>query len=90
MIPKIQNSLFKGNFEMVQFYSSVVCESTFYSRQFVFQKIRNKTRGLMITPKRNVCVSFTLSNTHLKMYGKGAEIDEIRESATIDVSIDFS
>ena len=24
------------------------------------------------------------------MYGKGAEIDEIRESATIDVSIDIS
>ena len=46
--------------------------------------------GLMLTPKRNVCVSFALSNTHLKMYGKGAEIDEIRESATIDVSIDFS
>ena len=90
VIPKIQNSLFKGNFEMGQFYSSVVCESTFYSRQFVFQEIRNKTLGLMITPKRNVCVSFALSNTHLKMYGKGAKIDEIRESATIDVSIDFS
>ena len=44
----------------------------------------------MITPKRNVCVSFTLSNTHLKMYGIGAEIDEIRENATIDVSIDIS
>ena len=46
--------------------------------------------GLMLTPKRNVCVSFVLSNTHLKMYGKGAEIDEIRESAFIDVSIDIS
>ena len=29
-------------------------------------------------------------STHLKMYGKGAEFDEIRESATIDVSIDIS
>ena len=46
--------------------------------------------GLMLTPKRNVCVSFALSNTHLKMYGKGAEIDEIRESTTIVVSIDIS
>ena len=75
VIPQIQNSLFKGNFEMGQFYSSVVCESTFYSRQFIFQEIRNKTLGLMIIPKRNGCVSFALSNTHLKMYGKGAEID---------------
>ena len=90
VIPQIQNSLFKGNFKMGQFYSNVVCESTFYSRQLIFQKIRNKTLGLMITPKRNECVSFALSNTHLKMYGKGAEIDEIRESATIDVSIDIS
>ena len=46
--------------------------------------------GLMLTSKRNVCVSLALSNTHLRMYGKGAEIDEIRESATIDVSIDIS
>ena len=90
VIPKIQNSLFKGNFEMGQFYSSVVCESTFYSRQLNFHEIRNKTLDLMITPKRNVCVSFAMSNTRLKMYGKGAEIDEIRESATIDVSIDIS
>ena len=65
-------------------------KETFYSRQFIFQEIRNKTLGLMLTSKRNVCVSFALSNTHLKMYGKGAEIDEIRESATIDVSIDIS
>ena len=90
VIPKIQNSLFKGNFKMGQFYSNVVCESTFYSRQLIFQKIRNKTLGLMITPKRNECVSFALCNTHLKMYGKGAEMDEIRESPTIDVSIDIS
>ena len=46
--------------------------------------------GLMLTPKRNVCVSFALSNTHLKMYGKGAEIDEIRENATIDESFGIS
>ena len=46
--------------------------------------------GLMLTSKRNVCVSLALSNTHLRMYGKGAEIGEIRESATIDVSIDIS
>ena len=30
------------------------------------------------------------SNTHLKMYGKGTKIDEIRESATIDTSFDIS
>ena len=71
--------MFKGNFEMDQFYSSVVCESTFYSKQLIFQEIRNKTLGIMLTSKRNVCVSFALSNTYLKMYGKGAEIDEIRE-----------
>ena len=90
MIPQIQNALFKGNFEMGQFYSSVVCESTFYSRQLIFHEIRNKTLGLMITPKRNECVSFALCNTHLKMYGKGTKIDEIRESTTIDASFDIS
>ena len=79
VIPQIQNSLFKGNFEMGQFYSSVVCESTFYSRQLNFHEIRNKTLGLMITPKRNECVSFALSNTHLKMYGKGAEMDKFEK-----------
>ena len=79
VIPQIQNSLFKGNFEMGQFYSSVVCESTFYSRQLIFHEIRNKTLGLMITPKRNECVSFALSNTHLKMYGKGAEMDKFEK-----------
>ena len=82
--------MFKGNFEMDQFYSSVVCESTFYSKQLIFQEIRNKTLGIMLTPKRNVCVSFALSNTHLKMNRKGADIDEIRESAAIVVSIDIS
>ena len=90
VIPQIQNSLFKGNFKMGQFYSNVVCESTFYSRQLIFQKIRNKTLGLMITPKRNECVSFALCNTHLKMYGKGTKIDKIRESTTIDASFDIS
>ena len=44
----------------------------------------------MMTPKRNSCVSFALSYTHLKMYGKGAEIDKIRETTTIVVSIDIS
>ena len=39
----------------------------------------NKTLGLMITPKQNACVSFALSNTHLKMNGEGADIDKIRE-----------
>ena len=90
VIPQIQNALFKGNFEMGQFYSSVVCESTFYSRQLIFQKIRNKTLGLMITPKRNECVSFALSNTHLKVYGKGTKVDGIREIATITTSVDIS
>ena len=79
VIPQIQNALFKGNFEMGQFYSSVVCESTFYSRQLIFHEIRNKTLGLMITPKRNECVSFALCNTHLKMYGKGAEMDKFEK-----------
>ena len=82
--------MFKGNFEMDQFYSSVVCEPTFYSKQLIFQEIRNKTLGLMIIPKRNGCVSFALSNTHLKIYGKRAGVDEIRESTTIVVSIDIS
>ena len=38
----------------------------------------------MMTPKRNSCVTLAFSNTHLKMYGKGTKIDEIRESTTID------
>ena len=49
-----------------------------------------RDHGLNADIKRSVCVSFALSNTHLKMYGKGAEMDEIRESPTIDVSIDIS
>ena len=43
-----------------------------------------------MTPKWNLCVRFALSNTRLKMYGRWTKIDEIRESATIDVSIDIS
>ena len=30
------------------------------------------------------------SNTHLKMYGKGAKIDDIRECTTIDTSFNIS
>ena len=44
----------------------------------------------MMTPKRNSCVTLAFSNTHLKMYGKGTKIDEIRESTTIDASFDIS
>ena len=44
----------------------------------------------MMTPKRNSCVTLAFSNTHLKMYGKGTKIDEIRESTTIDTSFDIS
>ena len=44
----------------------------------------------MMTPKRNSCVTLAFSNTHLKMYGKGTKIDEIRESTTIDASFDNS
>ncbi len=46
--------------------------------------------GFMMTPIRNSCVYFALSNTRLKMYGKGTEIDEIPESATIDTPFDIS
>ncbi len=41
-------------------------------------------------PKRNSYVHFALGYTRLKMYGKGAKTDEIRESATIDTSFDIS
>ena len=44
----------------------------------------------MMTPKRNSCVSFALSYTHLKMYGKGTKIDEFREITTIATSFDIS
>ena len=44
----------------------------------------------MMTPKRNSCVTLAFSNTHLKMYGNGTKIDEIRESTTIDTSFDIS
>ena len=44
----------------------------------------------MMTLKRNSCVTLAFSKTHLKMYGKGTKIDEIRESTTIDASFDFS
>ena len=44
----------------------------------------------MMTPIRNSCVTLAFSNTHLKMYGKGTKIDEIRESTTIDTSFDIS
>ena len=44
----------------------------------------------MMTPKRNSCVTLAFSKTHLKMYGKGTKIDEIRESTTIDTSFDIS
>ena len=44
----------------------------------------------MLTPRRNSCVYFVLSNTRLTMYGKGTKIDEIRESATIETSFDIS
>ncbi len=46
-----------------------------------------KDHGLVTDTKTK---RVALSNTHLKMYGQGAEIDEIRENATIDVSIDIS
>ena len=46
--------------------------------------------GFTMKPKRNSYVHFALSNTRLKMYGKGTKIDEIRESATIDTSFDIS
>ena len=46
--------------------------------------------GFILTPKRNLCVTLAFSNTHLKMYGKGTKIDEIRESTTIDTSFDIS
>ena len=44
----------------------------------------------MMTLKRNSCVTLAFSKTHLKMYGKGTKIDEIRESTTIDASFDIS
>ena len=44
----------------------------------------------MLTPKRNSYVTLPFSNTHLKMNGKGTQIDEIRESTTIDTSFDIS
>ena len=44
----------------------------------------------MMTTKRNSCVTLAFSKTHLKMYGKGTKIDEIRESTTIDASFDIS
>ena len=69
---------------------SVVCESSIYSRKLIFKEIRNKTIGFTMTPNQNSCVYFALGYTRLKMYGKGTKIDEIRESATIDVSIDIS
>ena len=46
--------------------------------------------GFTMTLKRNSDVHFPLSNTRLKMYGKGTKIDEIRESATNDTSFDIS
>ncbi len=46
--------------------------------------------GFTMTPKRNSCLYFALSNTRLKMYGKGTKIDEIRVSATIPTSFDIS
>ena len=44
----------------------------------------------MMTLKRNSCVALAFSKIHLKMYGKGTKIDEIRESTTIDASFDIS
>ena len=38
----------------------------------------------------NLSFRFALSNTRLKMYGRGTKIDEIRESATIDTCFDIS
>ena len=46
--------------------------------------------GFIMTPNRNLYVHFALSNTRLKMYGKGTKIDEILESATIDTSFNIS
>ena len=46
--------------------------------------------GFIVTPNRNSCVALAFSKTHLKMYGKGTKIDEIRESTTIDASFDIS
>ena len=44
----------------------------------------------MITPKQNSYDSFALSNTHLKVYGKGTKIDEFRKIATIAACFDIS
>ena len=46
--------------------------------------------GFMMKPKLYSSVSFALSDTRLKMYGKRTKIDEILESATIDTSFDIS
>ncbi len=46
--------------------------------------------SFMITPKRISCVTLAFSITHLKMYGKGTKIDEIREFTMIDTSFDIS
>ena len=46
--------------------------------------------GFMMTPKQNSCVSFALSNTHLKVHRKGVKVNGIREIATITTSVDIS
>ena len=45
--------------------------------------------GSMMIQKRYVCANFALSNTHLKMYGKGTHIDKVRECASIDTSFEI-
>ena len=45
--------------------------------------------GSMMIQKRYVCAKFALSNTHLKMYGKGTHIDKVRECASIDTSFEI-
>ena len=54
------------------------------------KKNKMQSHVLYDDTKRNSCVYFALSNTRLKMYGKGTKIDEIRESATIDTSFNIS
>ena len=67
---------------------------SFVNKHFIilswYFKIRCKTICFMMTSKRNSCVSFALSYTHLKMYGKGIKMDEFREIATIATSFDIS
>ena len=46
--------------------------------------------GFTMTPKQNSYVHFALSNTRLKMYGKGTKIEEIRESAIFYTSFDIA